>query len=247
MKKTLIIILSIAVLAFTASCGNAGQTGPAEDETPSAAETETPSAASEETADIPASLAAAETYQKIMVVTAPSAYSTMGTFVYYENENGVWNEMLRETCVLGRDGVGQASEYTCVTPAGLYTFTDLFGNAEDPGCIMPYRQLTGSEYWCGEEYYNQFVDEDVTDHSACSREQDEHLAEEDSYEYVAAFNYNPDNTPGEGFAFFLHCYNGKTFSGGCVQIPQSAMQWLITRIDGNTCIIIDLEENIPNY
>ena len=247
MKKTLIMMLCIAAMVFAASCGTAGQTAPAEDEMPAAAETGTLSAASDETADFPASLAAADTYRKIMVVTAPSAYSTMGTFVYYEYENGSWNEMLHETCVLGRDGVGQASEYTCVTPAGLYTFTHLFGNAEDPGCIMPYRQLTGSEYWCGEEYYNQFVDEDVTDHSACSREEDEHLQEEECYEYTAAFNYNPENIPGEGFAFFLHCYNGLNYSGGCVQIPQSAMQWLITRIDENTCIIIDTEDNIMNY
>ncbi|MBR0106889.1 MAG: L,D-transpeptidase family protein [Lachnospiraceae bacterium] len=247
MKKTLIMMLCIAAMVFGASCGTAGQTAPVEDETPAMAGTETLSAASEEAADIPASLDAAETYQKIMVVTAPSAYSTMGTFVYYEYENGSWTEMLHETCVLGRDGVGQASEYTCVTPAGLYTFTHLFGNADDPGCIMPYRQLTGSEYWCGEEYYNQFVDEDVMDHSACSREEDEHLQNEESYEYTAAFNYNPENIPGEGFAFFLHCYTGENYSGGCVQIPQSAMQWLITRIDENTCIIIDTEDNIMNY
>ena len=238
MKKIVVLVLSVLMALSLAACSS-GQT--------SAEETSPTDSAETAESSLPESLAAAQDYTKIMVVSIPSKYATMGTFTYYEYENGEWDELLHETCITGRDGVGQASEYTCVTPAGLYTFTHLFGNAEDPGCIMPYRQLTGSEYWCGEEYYNQFVDEDVMDHSACSREEDEHLQEEECYEYTAAFNYNPDNIPGEGFAFFLHCYNGLNYSGGCVQIPQSAMQWLITRIDENTCIIIDTEQNIMNY
>ena len=78
-------------------------------------------------------------------------------------------------------------------PIGEYTFGKLMGIAPDPGTIMPYHQITEDDYWCGEQYYNEFVDEKTMDHSHCTKENDEHLIDyAKPYEYTAFFNYNKE-------------------------------------------------------
>ena len=37
------------------------------------------------------------------------------------------------------------------------------GIAPDPGTKMDYHQITEDDYWCGEQYYNEFVDEKTRD------------------------------------------------------------------------------------
>ena len=194
-----------------------------------------------------ATLDAADTYDRIMLTVLPDSTSSEGLFYYFEKIDGVWVDQLVEVTYIGSEGVGDADFYHEVTPAGIYPFRMLFGIKPDPGCIMPYTQLTGSEYWCAGTYFNQFIDERYFDHSACAKERDEHLAEIDSYQYVAAFDYNPECIVDEGCAFFLHCYCDHPWTEGCVSIPEEAMRYLMTRIDENTCIIIDTVDNLTNY
>ncbi len=193
------------------------------------------------------SLNAATNFSKIFIAHTSYASATQGTFDYYEKVNGLWQKQMSCLCYVGKAGIGAGSEYSTRTPAGIYTFTKLFGIAGDPGTLLPYQQLDDNDYWCGESNYNQFVDEDVQEHN-CSRTNDEHLAACPSYyQYCAAFSYNTSNAPGQGFAFFLHNAGPRVDTDGCVAIPMSNMQHVMQSIDSGSCLIIDTDSNISNY
>ncbi len=207
-----------------------------------------PDSSSVEDDSLAAELKASETYSKIILVFTDTEDDSVGTLEYYKKEDGIYVQELSVTAYVGRAGIGDASEYSTRTPRGCFTFTKLFGIASDPGTLMEYHQLDNNDYWCGEEYYNQFVDGDVIDHSGCSKYNDEHLINAtDAYQYVAAFNYNPDNVEGEGFAFFLHHTDGNPYTEGCVATDFDSMRYLETEIDEDTCIIIDTKENLLDY
>ena len=194
-----------------------------------------------------ANLKVAKSYSKIMIASAPSSSSRQGTFIYYQKVNGKWKEVLKTTADFGKAGVGTGSENSTRTPIGQYTFTKLMGISSNPGTQLTYHRIDNNDYWCGETLYNQFVDEDVTEHS-CSKKNDEHLIDYPSqYKYAAAFSYNTSNIKGKGFAFFLHCANSIHYTGGCVAIPTSQMKKVMQAIDSNTVFIIDLEKNITKY
>lgn len=189
----------------------------------------------------------AKNYSKIMIASAPSSSSRQGTFTYYQKVNGDWKEVLETTADFGKAGLGTASESSTKTPIGQYTFTKLMGISPNPGTNLAYHKIDSNDYWCGETLYNQFVDEDVTEHH-CSKNNDEHLIDYSSqYKYAAAFSYNTSNIKGKESAFFLHCANSIHYTGGCVAIPTSQMKKVMQAIDGNTVFIIDLESNITNY
>ena len=228
------------------------ETVPPETETSAPAESETPAPTEPAYNGIDEAfvsrLNAASRFDRIMITSAPSSTSMSATFYYFERVNGQWTKILEVPAYIGSEGIGDADLYHSITPSGIYTFTVLFGIAPDPGCSMTYHQLTGSEYWCGGQYFNQFVDERYTDHSACTLEDDEYLAEHTiAYVYAAAFDYNSAGVYDEGSAFFLHCYSDHPWTEGCVAVPEDTMRYLLTRINGSTCLINDVESNLSNY
>lgn len=135
------------------------------------------------------------------------------------------------------------------TPTGIFNVTKLFGISSNPGTKISYHQLTGSEYWCGGKFYNQWVDEKNTDHSGCSKIDDEHLSSYPVvYDYVASINYNSSNTVGKGSAIFIHCQRSfGSATAGCVAIPKSNMITFMKSATQSTKVIIDLEKNILSY
>lgn len=204
---------------------------------------DTPSAAF----SVPEDLTVARYYSKIIIVSTSDYSARSGRLRYFKNSNGSWDKVMDTGCHVGKAGIGTASEYSTKTPTGQYTFTKLMGIAGNPGTIMSYHQIDDNDYWCGGSNYNEFVDEDVQEHP-CSKENDEHLLTYyEQYQYVAAFNYNPNNIEGKGSAFFLHCQGGPAYTGGCVAIPTGDMRELICEIDTDTVMIIDLEDNIADY
>lgn len=192
-------------------------------------------------------LKVAKSYSKIMIASAPSSSSRQGTFTYYQKVDGKWKEVLETTAYFGSNGVGAGKEGGRKSPVGQYTFTKLMGLSSNPGTQLPYHRIDNNDYWCGETLYNQFVDEDVTQHN-CSKKNDEHLADYTlPYRYVAAFSYNPGNVKGKGFAYFLHSKGNTNYTGGCVAISNTQMKKVMQAIDGNTVFIIDLHKNITKY
>lgn len=191
----------------------------------------------------------AQSANKIVTVTSTSPSSRKGIVQYFVKSGGQWVEQMKVDCQLGKAGMGQGSEYSTRTPVGTYHFTHAYGINPNPGSKMAYTQINEHHYWCGEKYYNQFIDDSVTtDHKInCSKEKDEKLIDyPGSYNYFASFNYNPGNVPGVGCAYFLHCAKGK-YTMGCIGIPESNMIYLLQNIDTSTVMIIDQVNKVANH
>ncbi|WP_049945581.1 L,D-transpeptidase family protein [Candidatus Stoquefichus massiliensis] len=189
----------------------------------------------------------AKNANKIVTVTSTSSRSRKGIVQYFVKNGNQWIEKLKVNCQLGKAGMGQGSEYSTRTPVGTYHFTHAYGIKNNPGSKMSYTQINEHHYWCGDQYYNQFVDDTVTDHSACSINNDEHLIDyPGSYNYFASFNYNSGNVSGVGSAYFLHCSKG-SYTMGCIGIPEAKMVYLLQNIDTSTILIVDQVNNVVNH
>ncbi len=193
------------------------------------------------------SLKVASSTNKIIIVSVSSTSSSSGSFKYYEKSNGTWETVISTTANLGQYGIGKTREGDRKTPTGTYHFSKLMGIASNPGTLMSYTQITSSMYWCsGENYYNQLVDESISDHD-CDKTNDEHLIENSvGYKYLAVINYNSSNVYNKGSAIFLHCKTSSPNTDGCIAISESEMKKMMTYIDSSTVIIIDTESNIRN-
>lgn len=189
----------------------------------------------------------AQSANKIVTVTSTSPSSRKGVIQYFVKSGDQWVEKMKVNGQLGKAGMGQGSEGSTRTPIGTYHFTHAYGIKANPGSKMAYTQLNEHHYWCGNQYYNQFVDDTVMDHSACTIKDDEHLIDyPGSYDYFASFNYNSGNVPGVGSAYFLHCAKG-SYTMGCIGIPKSNMIYLLQNIDTSTVMIIDQVNKIENH
>ena len=196
-----------------------------------------------------ANLKAAQNSDNILIVSASSVNSKDITAYYYEKNGGSWKESFKVAGTVGRNGINKVGEGDKRTPTGIFGVTKLFGLNANPGTRLPYHQLTGSEYWCGGKFYNQWVDENTMDHSGCNKKDDEHLASYPIvYDYVAALNFNSANVAGKGSAIFIHCLrNTGSPTAGCIALPKTQMKYFMQRLNTSTKVIIDLESNILNY
>lgn len=149
----------------------------------------------------------------------------------YGVEGEVWVPLFEEVGGhVGKNGVtSEKTEGDRCTPKGLFGLSMAFGVEEDPGSLLPYRQVTEESYWVDDpdsRFYNQWV-EGVGERDWSSAE---HLADyPEQYAYAALINYNTGPiAAGAGSAIFLHC--GSSATAGCVSIPREKMvdllQWL---------------------
>lgn len=183
---------------------------------------------------------------KIVTFTSTSYASKSGIAQYFVKENSKWVEKMKTSAIFGSQGMGVGVEGVARSPVGVYYFEEAYGVKANPGTKLRYTQINNNHYWCGEKYYNKFVDDAMTDHSDCSKDNDEHLIEYgNNYNYFASFGYNPSNTPGKGAAFFMHCKYSKS-TGGCVAVDENKMIYLLNNIDTSTALIIDQVGNIQN-
>jgi L,D-peptidoglycan transpeptidase YkuD (ErfK/YbiS/YcfS/YnhG family) len=134
---------------------------------------------------------------------------------------------------VGSQGVGQASETTSKTPAGVWTLTEAFGIQGNDGTRLPYRQAGTSDWWVSDAkspLYNTYYH---CDPGTCPFNE---AAGEDLgkagpvYDHAVVIDYNRNPVvPGAGSAFFLHISNGRP-TAGCVSIPaddlKAVMAWL---------------------
>ena len=189
-------------------------------------------------------LKASQKTNQLFLVLADDYDTSHATFYYYKKEEE-WQLVLETPALIGQRGMGEGKEGARQTPIGEYTFGKLMGIAPDPGTKMDYHQITEDDYWCGEQYYNKFVDEKTMDHSHCTKENDEHLIEYTKpYEYTAFFNYNKECIKGKGSAYFFHCFGTHDYTMGCVALHHDIVKYLFTIIDEKTIMIIDSYDNL---
>ncbi len=128
------------------------------------------------------------------------------------------------------------------TPAGVFRIGFAFGNGEDPGTGLSYREVTPCSLWVDDPascWYNQWVEEDEISEPDWSTA--ERLSEYgDSYRYAVAVEYNTDPAvPGAGSAIFLHC--GSQPTAGCVAVSTGDMEGILLWLDEDASPVIVIE------
>lgn len=190
-------------------------------------------------------LKAAKDSEQLIVVAGvdkTTAYVTM----HEKDKNGKWQQIIATPGFIGLDGLGKANINDCYTPVGTFTIDKAFGLADDPGCQMEYTKVDDTYYWSGDpkHNFNQLVStKDVKD---LDTENSEHIADFDyAYQYVLNMGYNSERKTEKGFAFFFHCFRiNRTYTGGCVGVPENIMKFIMTHIKKGCKITIDSLKNM---
>ena len=195
--------------------------------------------------------AAGETDQIILVVGDGTGSSRAIVTYYSRDEGGNWQEVFAVPGYCGYNGLtADKKEGDRKTPVGSYRFTMAFGIYDNPGSVLDYHKVTGHDYWVDDSassYYNQLVN---TQSVPVSWNSAEHLIRiVPQYHYGLVLDYNSDCVPGKGSAIFLHGYHTtKTWTEGCIAIPEEQMKILIQRVDENTRIILAADQaELENY
>lgn len=175
--------------------------------------------------------------------------STAELVLWQKDSNGKWYEYDSMFARLGENGMKAAKdvyEMDLCTPTGVYSLTEAFGAAQNPGSGVPYRVLDGSEYWIDDvnsPYYNtmQFGEPNGRWNSA------EYLIDHsNSYKYALVIDYNRYPVIiGKSSAIFLHVDVGVP-TWGCVAVEQSKMkeilQWINPEDDPKIMLALSYNE-----
>lgn len=176
-------------------------------------------------------------------VDKTTAYVTM----HEKNADGVWQQLIATPGFIGLDGLGDANINDCYTPVGTFTIDKAFGLADDPGCQIEYTKVDDTYYWSGDAregmHFNELVS--INDVPDLDTENSEHIADFDyAYQYVLNMGYNSECEEEKGFAFFFHCFRvNRTYTGGCVGVPENIMKFIMQHIKPGCKITLDSLEN----
>lgn len=191
-------------------------------------------------------LDAAKNAKQLIVVAGvdkTTAYITM-----HKKVKGEWKQIIATPGFIGLDGLGDANIEECYTPVGTFTIDKAFGLADDPGCKMDYTKVDKNYYWSGDGrkgmHFNELVN--IKDLPDLDKENSEHISEFDyAYQYVLNMGYNSECKYEKGFAFFLHSFRvNRTYTGGCVAVPEDIMKFIMQNVENGCKITIDSLDNM---
>ncbi len=186
-----------------------------------------------------------------MLVVAGTGGTAARVTLHEKDGRGRWHMLLSADGYVGRNGMcpdEQHYEGCGQTPIGVYGFNRAFGNAEDPGCAIPYKKVDKFDYWSGDTrpgmHYNEMVS--LRDLPDLDRGASEHLIDFGAeYRYCLNISFNTQPVPGKGSAIFLHCTGaGKTYTGGCVAIPEAQMKRVMQLVEPECTVVIDYAWNL---
>jgi L,D-peptidoglycan transpeptidase YkuD (ErfK/YbiS/YcfS/YnhG family) len=195
----------------------------------------TPAGADPQPVFVVPSWAQGETKQ-LVAVRASSASATTASLTAYARlgSTNTWVRVLGPfNAYVGKDGIGEASEYVSRTPAGVWPLTEAFGIQANNGTALPYRQVGTSDWWVSDvnsPYYNMPYHCEPT---TCpfNENASENLGRVGTaYNHATVIDYNRSPAvPGKGSAFFLHVSTGRP-TAGCVSLASddldTVMRWL---------------------
>ena len=193
-----------------------------------------------------------ENVKQLFVVAGMGTDLTTATISMHERDkDGSWKQILSTPGYVGKNGLcaDEAHAEGCgQTPLGVYRFNKAFGIAKDPGCRIPYTQVTDDTYWSGDDregmHYNEMVS--FKEYPDLDMENSEHIVDyEYQYQYCLNISFNEEGTPGRGSAIFLHCLGPvKPYTGGCVAVPENIMKLIMQHVDPDCVVVIDTLENM---
>ena len=117
---------------------------------PSASQTAAPSAP---IVLVPVSkLKAGAASQQLIVITNKNITSYKAVCNVYEKVNGQWKYVWKDLyAVTGKNGMSyNRHEGDKTSPAGIFTLTQAFGIAGNPGTKLPYRVVQEDDWWAGD-------------------------------------------------------------------------------------------------
>lgn len=191
-----------------------------------------------------------ESTTQLFVVAGLGMDKTTATVSMHErDESGNWKQILSTPGFVGKNGLCFDADHIegCgQTPIGVYRFNKAFGIAPDPGCVMPYIQVTDDIWWSSDTTcrYNEMVD--IRDYPELNRDVSEHIVDNEyQYQYCLNISFNENGTPDRGSAIFLHCFGPlKPYTGGCVSLPENIMKQVMQRVRPDCVVIIDTLERL---
>lgn len=203
-------------------------------------------------ASAPVSAAPAPTPpEQVVTVRVESGTATTGTLEAWERRGDTFARVRGPIRVfVGEEGVGLASERRSRTPRGVFTLTEAFGRAKDPGALLPYTRVSQSHWWVSDvksRHYNTM--RTCSPGASCGFRQSrsEQLGEITAYRYAVVMDYNRGPViPGRGSAFFLHVTEGKP-TQGCISMPASTMRWLLRWLDPTASPVISVNVGDSTY
>ncbi|GAA1803293.1 L,D-transpeptidase family protein [Planosporangium flavigriseum] len=168
--------------------------------------------------------------RQAIVVDAASASTTYATLsAYQRTSNGGWHRVLGPAPArIGSGGFSWShKEGVPNTPIGVFTVPLAFGTA-NPDTKMTWRTVTSDSVWVDDPnsaYYDTWQSAPA-DGRWASAEQ----LNVPTYRLALWMNVNPNHTPGEGSAFFVHLpVAGAT--AGCVAVDEASLRWLMGWLD----------------
>ena len=131
-----------------------------------------------------------------------------------------------------RGMVPQSHDGNLQTPMGIFTLPFAFGTAANPGTGLLYVQTTPDHWWDGDMKSPTYNTMQVCRKAQCRFDTDPASGTENldiaPYKFAVVMGVNPQRTPGNGGAFFVHIGDGPT--AGCVAIDEGTlvkiMRWL---------------------
>ena len=178
-----------------------------------------------------------------LIVVAGVGLTTAYVTMHEKDADGTWNQIIATPGFIGLQGLGEANWKETYTPIGTFTIDKAFGLAPDPGCQMEYTQCDGSYYWSGDYregmHFNELVV--IDDLPDLDLEESERIADYDyAYQYCLNMGYNAECIPEKGCAFFFHCFRvNRTYTGGCVAVPENIMRFIMQHVRDGCRITID--------
>ena len=249
MKKTIAMLLIAVLLLGAAACASAAEPGLADQVE------DRLHASIQHVEDSPAWITALDaakdenTKQLFVVAGFGMDKTTASVSMHERDENGNWKQILSTPGFVGKNGLcfdADHKEGCGQTPVGVYHFNKAFGIAPDPGCAIPYTQVTDDTWWSGDPayHYNEMVD--IRDYPELVKDDSEHIIEyEYQYQYCLNISFNEAGTPGRGSAIFLHCFGPlKPYTGGCVSLPEHIMEQVMQRVQPDCVVVIDTLERL---
>jgi L,D-peptidoglycan transpeptidase YkuD (ErfK/YbiS/YcfS/YnhG family) len=180
---------------------------------------------------------------QVVTVVADSASATTAVLTAWQREGHDWTQAYGPVpAYVGQNGIGQASESTARTPAGVWPLTEAFGN-EPATTRLPYRRITTSDWWVSDvksPHYNTYFS---CAPGTCPFDEaaGENLGKAGPvYDHAVVIDYNrAPVVPGAGSAFFLHVGNGRP-TAGCVSLPAADLDAVLRWLDPAQQPVIDI-------
>lgn len=174
----------------------------------------------------------------ILVEQDEKSISHATLYLLRKNAEHQWEERLKCSAHLGRNGIDKVREGDHKTPTGDYGITMAFGIKDKPDTQLDYLKVNDSMYCCGDkEFYNKIIDVRKVNHVCSSNS--EHLIEyRPQYNYCLFLDYNSAGVVGKGSAIFLHCNGSYDYTLGCISVKEEDMLFIMKNIDEKVRICI---------